>query len=127
MNILIFNIIDLIKCVKMDGIGMLFMPTVLIGLFLGILIIGAFFLWLALKLLDIPPERMTFGSVIVTQLINAIVGLIPCIGCIIQWYIIKVRHTDSWGKAIVAWFLAALIPAAIILGILFAVGALATI
>ena len=101
-------------------------PTFLVGLFLGILLIGAFFLWLALKLLDVPPERMGFGSVFVTQLINAIVGLIPCIGCILQWYFIKIRHTDTWGKAIVAWILAGLIPFAIILGIFLAIGALGT-
>jgi len=101
-------------------------PTFLVGVFLGTLIIGAFFLWLALKLLDVPPERMTFGSVFVTQLINAIVGLIPCIGCILQWYFIKTRHTDTWGRAIVAWILAGLIPVAIVLGISLAMGAFGT-
>jgi len=112
----------------MDGeesiYALMFSPLFLVGLFLGLLLIGAFFLWLALKILDVPPERMEFGAVFVTQLINAVVGLIPCIGCILQWYFIKERHTDTWGKAIVAWILAGLIPMAIILGI-FLIGGLA--
>jgi len=106
-------------------IGVLFSVTLIALIFVMVLIVGAFFLWLALKLVGVPPERMTFGSVIVTQLINAIVGLIPCIGCILQWYFIKTRHTDTWGKAIVAWILAGLIPIAIALGIFIIIGGLA--
>ena len=78
------------------------------------LILGALFLWLALKLVGAPEEKMSFGSVLVTAIINA---LIPC--CLIQWYIIKIRHTDSWGSAIAAWFLSWIIPFLIGLGIVF--------
>ncbi len=90
----------------------------LIALIIGSFILGAFFLWLALKIVATPEERSTFGSVLITALINA---LIPC--CIIQWYIIKVRHTDYWGPAIAAWFLSWLIPFAIVLGVLAVVAA----
>jgi drug/metabolite transporter (DMT)-like permease len=48
-------------------------------------------------------ENREFGDTIVTALIMAIVNLIPIIGCIISWYIIKVRHEQTWGGAISTW------------------------
>lgn len=92
-------------------------------MFLGLLfvvawVLGSFFLWLALKILNVPPEKTGFGFVMITALICAIVqSFIPCIGCIIAWYFIKIRHTDTWGGAIAAWFLEFLIPLAIAFGI----------
>lgn len=110
----------------MDGEALFFgLSLTLIILFIIIgLLIGAFFLWLALRILGIPEEKTVFKDVFVTQIINVLVGLIPIIGCILQWYFIKTRHTDSWGSAIVAWILAILIPGAIAYGIAFAMGAL---
>ena len=100
----------------------------LVLVFVLSLILGAFFLWLALKLLGVPPEKMTFGSIIVTTLLCAIVeAFIPIIGCILAWYFIKVRHTDSWGKAIAAWILQGLIPAAIAFGIALALEMMPTL
>ena len=86
-------------------------------------ILGALFLWIALKLLKVPPERMGFGSVMITTLLCALLeSFIPCVGCIIAWYIIKVRHTDTWGAAIAAWFLQFIIPFVIAMGIIFVAG-----
>ena len=48
-------------------------------------------------------ENREFGDTIVTALIMAIVNLIPIIGCIISWYIIKTRHEQTWGGAITTW------------------------
>ncbi|MEX0568383.1 MAG: hypothetical protein Q6363_004380 [Candidatus Njordarchaeota archaeon] len=89
----------------------------LLAMIIGALLLGAFFLWLGLKIVGCPEEKMSFGSVIITAIINAFV---PC--CIIQWYLIKVRHTDSWGSAIVAWILSWVIPVAIMWGIFLALG-----
>lgn len=101
------------------------LATLAIGfaiLFLIVWIIGAFFLWLALKMIDIPEEKRGFGSVMITTLINAILSIIPIIGCIIAWWVIKVRHTDTWGKAIAAWILSIAIPVLIAFGIIFVLG-----
>ncbi len=94
------------------GLLGLSLAGLLVALIIMPLILGAFFLWLALSIVGVPEEKRSFGSVLVTAIINA---FIPC--CIIQWYIIKIRHTDTWGNAIVAWILAWIIPFAIGLGI----------
>jgi hypothetical protein len=59
-------------------------------------------------------KHLEFGAVFLTALIGYLVELIPCIGCIIYWFIIKSRHDTSFGGAIGAWLLAFLIPFAII-------------
>ncbi len=82
-------------------------------------IIGSIFLLLGLKLAGTPEEKLGFGSVMITALLASLVeSFIPIIGCIIAWYIIKIRHTDSWGKAILAWLISIIIPA-IIIGTLY--------
>jgi len=48
-------------------------------------------------------ENREFGDTIITALIMAIVNLIPIIGCIISWYVIKTRHEQTWGGAIATW------------------------
>lgn len=83
------------------------------------LIIGAFFLWISLGLVGVPDKKREFGSVIITQLLNAIIGSFCCI---LSWYFIKIRHDTSWGQAIAAWFLAGLIPLLIAFGIFYAIG-----
>ncbi|MHA1339861.1 MAG: hypothetical protein ACTSRZ_06945 [Promethearchaeota archaeon] len=93
---------------------------VLIGVLLLELVLAAVFLLLGLKVVD--AENREFGTVIVTAIIMWLVGLIPIVGCIIQWFIIKSRHNTTLGKAIVAWLLAGLIPMAIMFGIMFALG-----
>ncbi len=92
-------------------------------IFLIVWIIGSFFLWLALRMIDVPLEKRDFGSVMITTLINAIlISAIWFIGCIIAWWVIKVRHTDTWGKAIAAWILSIVIPILIAFGILIVLG-----
>jgi len=94
------------------GLGIVIIIVLIVVVFLIFLIIGAFFLWLGLKAVDSTSD--TFGNVCVTQVINIALGLIPCIGCILQWYAIKERHDTSWGGAIGAWLLALVIPIVII-------------
>lgn len=92
-------------------------------IFLIVWIIGSFFLWLGLKLVDTPEEKMGFGSIMITALINAILSaILLIIGWIISWWVIKVRHTDSWGKAIAAWILSIAIPMLIAFGIMLGLG-----
>lgn len=97
--------------------------TLMIILFLVAWLVGSFFLWLALKMIGIEEERMTFGSVMITSLLSALVtSFIPLIGCIIAWWIIKERHTDTWGKAIAAWILWLVIPLIIVFVVVFIMG-----
>lgn len=91
----------------------------LIGLiilvFVLTLLIGSVFLLIGLKVVNAPVTD--FGTVFVTVLLMAIVGVIPVLGCILQWYFIKTRHEVGWGQAILAWLLAGLIPLVIALGV----------
>lgn len=77
--------------------------TILLGLVLDTL-----FLYVGLGVFG--GKNRTFGAVFVTALIGVVLGWIPCLGCIIFWYIIKTRHETSWGGAIGAWIIAGLIP-----------------
>ena len=89
-------------------------------IFLVSWIVGSFFMYIGLGAAGVPAEERSFGSVMVTTLLVALVqSFIPFIGCIIAWWIIKVRHTDSWGGAIVAWIVAMIIPFIIALAIVF--------
>jgi len=86
-------------------------------------IVGAFFLWIGLKLVGTSEEKMEFFSIMITSLIAAILmAFIPFIGCILDWWVIKIRHTDEWGKAIVAWLLWLVIPLAISYAIILMLG-----
>jgi hypothetical protein len=64
-------------------------------------------------------QNRGFGTVFVTVLIGVILSLIPCLGCILYWYIIKTRHQTGWGGAIGAWLIAGLIPILIVVAVLF--------
>ncbi len=89
--------------------------TFMVALFIISLLIGSFFFWVGLKLVGTPESKMGFGGIIVTWLVSSIlIAFIPILGCILAWYFIKIRHTDSWGMAIVAWFIAILIPIVIV-------------
>ena len=82
-------------------------------------IVGSFFLYIGLGVAGVPPEERGFGSVMITTLLVSLVqSFIPLVGCIIAWWIIKIRHTDSWGGAIVAWIVAMIIPIIIVIGII---------
>jgi hypothetical protein len=87
-------------------------------IFLAVLIIvtwllGALFLMVGLG--AVGGKHRELGSVMVTVLVGAVLGWIPCLGCILYWYFIKTRHETSWGGAIAAWFIAWIIPLAIVL------------
>ena len=99
------------------GVGIIIIVTVIVVILLIEIVLGAFFLWLGLKAVDSSDD--SFGRILVTQLLNMLAGLIPCVGCILQWYIIKSRHDTSWGGAIGAWLLAGLIPIVIIIIVAF--------
>jgi hypothetical protein len=87
-------------------------------IFLGVLIlitwiIGALFMMVGLG--AVGGKHRELGSVMVTVLVGAVLGWIPCLGCILYWYFIKMRHETSWGGAIGAWLIAGLIPIVIVL------------
>jgi len=92
----------------------------LILVFILTLVMGSIFLLIGLKAVNAPV--IDFGKVMVTVLLMAIVAVIPCLGCILQWYFIKTRHEIGWGQAIVAWILAGLIPIVIALGMAMFLG-----
>ena len=75
---------------------MLYVAMFLVSLIVNALLLGVVLGWTK-------GENREFGDTIVTAIIMAIVGLIPIIGCIIQWYIIKTRHEQTWGGAIATW------------------------
>ncbi|NHI83833.1 MAG: hypothetical protein EAX81_06000 [Candidatus Thorarchaeota archaeon] len=53
-----------------------------------------------------------FSSSISAILMVILVVFIPCLGCIIALYLLKLRHNISWGKAIIAVLLAGIIAIA---------------
>jgi hypothetical protein len=101
--------------------GLIYNPVwllifIVVAIVIG-LILGALFLMVGLG--AVGGKHREFGTVFVTALIGAIVNYIPILGCILYWYMIKVRHETTWGGAIAAWIIAGLIPLAIILAIFF--------
>jgi hypothetical protein len=50
-----------------------------------------------------------------------IVSMIPILGCILAWYLIKTRHEVGWGGAIAAWLLTFIIEAIALVVIVFVV------
>jgi len=83
--------------------------------FILALVLGALFLMLGLRVVN--GQNRGFGAVFVTVLIGVILSLIPCLGCILYWYIIKTRHQTGWGGAIGAWIIAGLIPILIVVAV----------
>jgi len=75
---------------------MLYAAMFLVSLIVNALLLGVVLGWTK-------GENREFGDTIVTAIIMAIVNYIPIIGCIIQWYIIKTRHEQTWGGAIATW------------------------
>ena len=91
---------------------------VAVFLVVGILI-NALFLGIALGFVH--GENREFGSTFVTALLMTIVSVIPVLGCILSWYLIKTRHEVGWGGAIAAWLLTFIIEAIAIVVIVFVV------
>jgi hypothetical protein len=94
--------------------------VIIIALFFVLaLVLGALFLKVGLG--AVTSENRGFGTVFVTVLIGVILSMIPCLGCILYWYMIKVRHHTGWGGAIAAWLIAGLIPILIVIGVVIVV------
>jgi hypothetical protein len=101
-----------------------FAIPVLIGLIILILVImiaiQAIFLKIALGFAD--ATNTGFGAVFVTALINTLLLLIPCIGCILNWVVINARHDTGFAAAIGVWILAFIIQILVIVAIFFVLG-----
>ncbi len=97
------DLLDLIFGLSIAGIVVIVLIVIVF-----VLILGTVFLFIGLKVVD--GRNMEFGAVFVTAFIMALTSWIPCIGCIIAWVVINSRHDTGFGKAIVAWLIAELIP-----------------
>jgi len=82
------------------------------------IVIQAIFLGIGLGFVN--GENRELGSTFVTALLMGLVSVIPCLGCIISWYLIKSRHNTSWGGALVAWLLGGIIMAVVLVVIILA-------
>ncbi len=89
------------------GLGIIGILVLIFGIIILALVLGTIFLKIALSFFDSRNDE--FGSVFVTALIMALVGWIPCIGCILSWVIINSRHKTGFGTAIVVWLLSGLL------------------
>lgn len=100
------------------GLGITTIIIVVIAFILIGLLLHTLFLYWALKLAN-AKKNTNFGSVFVTAILMALVGWIPCLGCILQWAFISARHDTGFLKAIGIWLLAGLLPIVIAIGIVF--------
>jgi len=86
--------------------------VIIIAIALGV-VIYSIFLRLALSLFKC--KNKDIRHVISTAFLCATVGLIPGIGCIMQWFFIDSRHETGFGMAIIVWCLSICIGFAIII------------
>ena len=89
---------------------------------LGIIMIIISILILGWALRYVNGTNTEFFSVAITAILMSILtAFIPCLGCIIALYIIKLRHDVGWGGALIAWILAVIVSivVAILIFILF--------
>jgi hypothetical protein len=102
-------------------IGIIYAMLGFLALF-GIVMIIISILILGWALRYVNGTNTEFFSVAITAILMSILtAFIPCLGCIIALYIIKLRHDVGWGGALIAWILAAIVSivVAIIIFILF--------
>ncbi len=92
----------------MFGLAITELIIVVVLVIIVSLLIEAIFLKIALGIVK-NSKNTDFGSVFVTALVMALIGWIPCIGCILSWVVINSRHNTGFGMAIVVWILAGLI------------------
>ena len=59
------------------------------------LVFDTIFLKIALGL--VKAKHTDFGEVFITALINALIGWIPCLGCILSLVVINSRHDTGYG------------------------------
>jgi hypothetical protein len=84
------------------------------------LVLGTLFLMAGLSAVN--GKHRVFGTTLGTVVIGSLLMLVlPCLGCILYWYFINVRHDTGWGGAIGAWVIAGLIPLVIVFGLLIVV------
>jgi len=81
------------------------------------ILINALFLGVALGFVN--GQNRELGTTFVTALGMALLGWIPILGCILSWYLIKIRHNVGWGGAIVAWLLCGFIAIIVVVIIIF--------
>ena len=90
--------------------------ALIIGLiFVIMLVVQGIFLGIGLGFVN--GSNRELGSTFMTALLMSLVGLIPCVGCFISWYLIKTRHNVGWGGALAAWLLGGIIMIIVILAI----------
>ena len=95
---------------------------ILIVIFILIaVLINTIFLKISLAMFK-SAKKTEFGTVFVTALIMALIGWIPCIGCILCWVIINSRHETGFGTAIVIWLITIILEVLVIYAIFFIIG-----
>jgi len=107
------------------GLSALFTGTGLVVLVISF-VVAAFFLWLGAKIVKI--KNSGFGKALLATFIGfvaaIILGLIPAIGWLLGLiaYIIIIKYVfaTDWGKAILAWLIAAVITAIVFAIVAFA-------
>lgn len=99
------------------GLGIIELVVLLILIIVIMLLLNTIFLKIALGIVD--AKHTDFGDVFTTALICALVGWIPCIGCILCWVVINSRHDTGFLMAIVVWLLTILI--AFVIGLVIAI------
>ena len=102
-------------------IGIIYAMLGFLALF-GVIMIIVSILILGWALRYVNGTNTDFVSVAITGfLMSILTAFIPCLGCIIALYLIKLRHDVGWGGALIAWILAAIVSivVAIIIFILF--------
>ncbi|MHA1820419.1 MAG: hypothetical protein ACTSU2_07730 [Promethearchaeota archaeon] len=97
----------------------------IIGLLVLLIVLNVLFLMLGIR--AVHGDDTGFGKVFVTGLLMWLVGLVPIVGIFLQCWVISARHNTGYGKAIVAWIIAGLIPYIVILVILMSTGLLTSI
>ena len=85
---------------------------IIITIILAIVIITVL---LKIALSFVESSYHNFGYIFITALQCVLVGMIPCVGCVLQWMIISYRHETVLGRAIKIWLLT------IIIGIIIAI------
>lgn len=70
---------------------------------------------IALAMVD--SSNNEFGTVFITALLSFLVAYVPCVGCFISVYMINTRHNISYGKGIVVYLIASLIPIMALAGV----------
>jgi hypothetical protein len=95
------------------------MMLIFIGMLLIAVALATLFLKVGLK--QVKGKNLDFKDVFITSLINVILNIIPCIGCIASWFVIKSRHRTTLGQAVVAWLISIILPFVILIAIFFAI------